>query len=100
MCDLQGEREFKLEPILDDHEALMEKINSWNFQIFDLVERTGGKTGRILSYVSNSTLYASVPDDCFTHPPGFSIPFIKWLFSFFTLKVFICGICQVCVPVK
>ncbi|KAI4884372.1 hypothetical protein NFI96_012415 [Prochilodus magdalenae] len=48
----EGEQEFKLDPLLEDHEALMEKLNSWNFQIFDLMERTGGKTGRILSYVA------------------------------------------------
>ncbi|XP_072517339.1 cGMP-inhibited 3',5'-cyclic phosphodiesterase 3B [Salminus brasiliensis] len=50
--DPEGEQEFKLDPLLEDHEALMEKLNSWNFQIFDLMERTGGKTGRILSYVA------------------------------------------------
>uniref|UniRef100_A0AAR2JE50 Phosphodiesterase n=1 Tax=Pygocentrus nattereri TaxID=42514 RepID=A0AAR2JE50_PYGNA len=49
---LQGEQEFRLDPLLEDHEALMEKLNSWNFQIFNLMERTGGKTGRILSYVA------------------------------------------------
>lgn len=32
----------------------MERMNTWNFQIFDLVEKTGGKTGRILSYVSTT----------------------------------------------
>ena len=94
VCDLQGDQEFKLEPILDDHDALMEKINRWNFQIFDLVERTGGKTGRILSYVSNSTLYLpvypSVVDNCNTHQPGFSISFIEWLFSFYIFKLCIC----------
>ncbi|KAG9267172.1 cGMP-inhibited 3',5'-cyclic phosphodiesterase B isoform X3 [Astyanax mexicanus] len=48
----EGEEEFKLDPLLEDHEGLMEKLNSWNFQIFDLMDRTGGKTGRILSYVA------------------------------------------------
>lgn len=51
----QGEQEFKLDPMLEDHEALMERMNTWNFQIFDLVDKTGGKTGRILSYVSTTT---------------------------------------------
>lgn len=41
--------------MLEDHEGLMEKMNTWNFQIFDLVDKTGGKTGRILSYVSTTT---------------------------------------------
>ncbi|XP_017556140.1 cGMP-inhibited 3',5'-cyclic phosphodiesterase B [Pygocentrus nattereri] len=50
--ELEGEQEFRLDPLLEDHEALMEKLNSWNFQIFNLMERTGGKTGRILSYVA------------------------------------------------
>lgn len=52
---LQGEQEFRLDPMLEEHEAVMEKMNTWNFQIFDLVDRTGGKTGRILSYVSTTT---------------------------------------------
>lgn len=52
---LQGEQEFKLDPMLEDHEAVMERMNTWNFQIFDLVDITGGKTGKILSYVSTST---------------------------------------------
>ncbi|XP_030650274.1 cGMP-inhibited 3',5'-cyclic phosphodiesterase B [Chanos chanos] len=50
--DPESEEEFRLDPLLEDHQALMEKINTWNFQIFDLVDRTGGKTGRILSYVA------------------------------------------------
>lgn len=37
--------------MLEDHDALMERMNTWNFQIFDLVDKTGGKRGRILSYV-------------------------------------------------
>ena len=53
-CCTQGNQEFQLDPLLEEHNALMERINSWNFQIFDLVDRTGGKTGRILSYVRSS----------------------------------------------
>lgn len=53
MIDLwQGNEEFRLDSMLVEHEALMEKINTWNFQIFELMDITGGKTGRILSYVS------------------------------------------------
>uniref|UniRef100_A0A672MQT7 Phosphodiesterase n=1 Tax=Sinocyclocheilus grahami TaxID=75366 RepID=A0A672MQT7_SINGR len=44
--------EFRLDSTLVVHEALMERINTWNFQIFELMEMTGGKTGRILSYVA------------------------------------------------
>uniref|UniRef100_A0A9J8CL34 Phosphodiesterase n=1 Tax=Cyprinus carpio carpio TaxID=630221 RepID=A0A9J8CL34_CYPCA len=44
--------EFRLDSMLVDHEALMERINTWNFQIFELMDMTGGKTGRILSYVA------------------------------------------------
>lgn len=54
MC-LQVEQEFRLDPVLEEHETFMEKMNTWNFQIFDLVDKTGGKTGRILSYVSTVT---------------------------------------------
>uniref|UniRef100_A0A8C1XHB2 Phosphodiesterase n=1 Tax=Cyprinus carpio TaxID=7962 RepID=A0A8C1XHB2_CYPCA len=56
ILDTAGEKlnneEFRLDSILVDHEALMERINTWNFQIFELMEMTGGKTGRILSYVA------------------------------------------------
>ncbi|KPP71809.1 hypothetical protein Z043_109245 [Scleropages formosus] len=50
--EAQMEQDFTLDPLLEEHEALMEKMNTWNFQIFDLVEQTGGRTGRILSYVT------------------------------------------------
>ncbi|KAG7468374.1 hypothetical protein MATL_G00142350 [Megalops atlanticus] len=48
----ENEQDFVLDPLLEDHEALMERIDTWNFQIFELVDQTGGKTGRILSYVT------------------------------------------------
>ncbi|KAM9147879.1 cGMP-inhibited 3',5'-cyclic phosphodiesterase 3B isoform 3-T3 [Pangshura tecta] len=38
--------------ITEDHESLMEKMNNWNFQIFDLVQKMGDKSGRILSQVT------------------------------------------------
>lgn len=57
MC-LQVEQEFRLDPMLEEHETFMEKMNTWNFQIFDLVDKTGGKTGRILSYVSGGTPFS------------------------------------------
>uniref|UniRef100_A0A8C5HYL9 Phosphodiesterase n=1 Tax=Gouania willdenowi TaxID=441366 RepID=A0A8C5HYL9_GOUWI len=50
----EGEQEFRLDPMLEEHETLMERMNTWNFQIFDLMDKTGGKTGRILSYVTYS----------------------------------------------
>ncbi|XP_057206291.1 cGMP-inhibited 3',5'-cyclic phosphodiesterase 3B [Triplophysa rosa] len=50
--DREGGEEFKLDPMLSEHEALMEKMDTWNFQIFELMDMTGGKTGRILSYVA------------------------------------------------
>ncbi|XP_062328136.1 cGMP-inhibited 3',5'-cyclic phosphodiesterase 3B [Osmerus eperlanus] len=78
--ETEGDQEFKLEPILDDHEALMEKINSWNFQIFDLVERTGGKTGRILSYVT----YTLFQDTCLFEI--FKIPVREFMSYFCALE--------------
>ncbi|XP_039594776.1 cGMP-inhibited 3',5'-cyclic phosphodiesterase B isoform X1 [Polypterus senegalus] len=48
----QVERDALLDSLLEDHDALMEKVSNWNFPIFDLVDKTGGKTGRILSLVS------------------------------------------------
>uniref|UniRef100_A0A452GRH4 Phosphodiesterase n=1 Tax=Gopherus agassizii TaxID=38772 RepID=A0A452GRH4_9SAUR len=38
--------------ITEDHESLMEKMNNWNFQIFDVVQKMGDKSGRILSQVT------------------------------------------------
>ncbi|MBN3307808.1 PDE3B phosphodiesterase, partial [Amia calva] len=51
-CVPQAGQDLVLDPLLEDHDALMERINNWNFPIFDLVDKTGGKTGRILSFVS------------------------------------------------
>nr|XP_005989710.1 PREDICTED: cGMP-inhibited 3',5'-cyclic phosphodiesterase B [Latimeria chalumnae] len=45
--------DFSSDPQLaEDLEALMDKLSNWNFPIFDLMEKTGGKTGRILSQVT------------------------------------------------
>ncbi|NWR74492.1 PDE3B phosphodiesterase, partial [Centropus unirufus] len=41
-----------LETMLLDHDSLMEKMNNWNFQIFDLVQELGDQSGRILSQVT------------------------------------------------
>ncbi|XP_063164567.1 cGMP-inhibited 3',5'-cyclic phosphodiesterase 3A [Candoia aspera] len=38
--------------IMDNLDPLMEQLNSWNFPIFDLVDKTGKRCGRILSQVS------------------------------------------------
>ncbi|XP_060623497.2 cGMP-inhibited 3',5'-cyclic phosphodiesterase 3B [Anolis sagrei] len=37
---------------IEDHDSLIEKMNTWNFQIFDLVKRMGDKSQRILSQVA------------------------------------------------
>ncbi|XP_029932892.1 cGMP-inhibited 3',5'-cyclic phosphodiesterase B isoform X2 [Myripristis murdjan] len=75
----EGE-EFKLDPMLEDQDALMEKISSWNFQIFDLVDRTGGKTGRILSYVT----YTLFQDMCLFEI--FKIPVREFMTYFCALE--------------
>ncbi|XP_068134104.1 cGMP-inhibited 3',5'-cyclic phosphodiesterase 3A isoform X3 [Hyperolius riggenbachi] len=38
--------------VMDNLEDLLGEVNNWNFPIFDLVEMTGQKTGRILSQMS------------------------------------------------
>lgn len=76
----EGDQEFKLDPMLEDHEALMERMNTWNFQIFDLVDRTGGKTGRILSYVT----YSLFQDTCLFEI--FKIPVREFMTYFFALE--------------
>ncbi|XP_029894219.1 LOW QUALITY PROTEIN: cGMP-inhibited 3',5'-cyclic phosphodiesterase B [Aquila chrysaetos chrysaetos] len=40
------------ETMVLDHDSLMEKMNNWNFQIFDLVQEMGDQSGRILSQVT------------------------------------------------
>ncbi|EPQ20020.1 cGMP-inhibited 3',5'-cyclic phosphodiesterase B [Myotis brandtii] len=46
------EQEASLDPILiEDYDSLIEKMNNWNFQIFELVEKMGENSGRILSQV-------------------------------------------------
>ncbi|XP_062860219.1 cGMP-inhibited 3',5'-cyclic phosphodiesterase 3A isoform X1 [Trichomycterus rosablanca] len=38
--------------VMEGLESLMSQVNNWNFPIFNLVEKTHGKCGRILSQVS------------------------------------------------
>uniref|UniRef100_H0XGW9 Phosphodiesterase n=2 Tax=Otolemur garnettii TaxID=30611 RepID=H0XGW9_OTOGA len=46
------EQEISVDQILvEDYDSLIEKMSNWNFQIFELVERMGEKSGRILSQV-------------------------------------------------
>ncbi|XP_019742288.1 cGMP-inhibited 3',5'-cyclic phosphodiesterase B isoform X2 [Hippocampus comes] len=78
--ELGGEQEFRLDPMLEDHDALMERMNTWNFQIFDLVDKTGGKTGRILSYVT----YTLFQDTCLFEI--FKIPVREFMTYFFALE--------------
>lgn len=39
---------------MDNLDSIMEQLNTWNFPIFDLVEKIGRKCGRILSQVRNA----------------------------------------------
>ncbi|KAG8524212.1 cGMP-inhibited 3',5'-cyclic phosphodiesterase B, partial [Galemys pyrenaicus] len=46
------EQESSLDLILmEDFDSLIEKMSNWNFQIFELVQKMGEKSGRILSQV-------------------------------------------------
>ncbi|CAJ1049687.1 cGMP-inhibited 3'%2C5'-cyclic phosphodiesterase B isoform X3 [Xyrichtys novacula] len=76
----EGEQEFKLDLMLQDHEAVMEKMNTWNFQIFDLVDKTGGKAGRILSHVT----YTLFQDTCLFEI--FKIPVREFMTYFCALE--------------
>ncbi|XP_015278244.1 PREDICTED: cGMP-inhibited 3',5'-cyclic phosphodiesterase B [Gekko japonicus] len=49
--DLEGDPPLDL-MVTEDYDSLMEKMNNWNFQIFDLVQKMGDKSGRILSQVA------------------------------------------------
>uniref|UniRef100_A0A8C4H970 Phosphodiesterase n=1 Tax=Dicentrarchus labrax TaxID=13489 RepID=A0A8C4H970_DICLA len=77
---LKGEQEFRLDPMLEDHETVMERMNTWNFQIFDLVDKTGGKSGRILSYVT----YTLFQDTCLFEI--FKIPVREFMTYFCALE--------------
>uniref|UniRef100_A0A8C7TFZ5 Phosphodiesterase n=1 Tax=Oncorhynchus mykiss TaxID=8022 RepID=A0A8C7TFZ5_ONCMY len=79
-CRASSAGEFILDPLLENHDDLMEKINSWNFQIFDLMDRTGGKTGRILSYVT----YTLFQDTCLFEM--FKIPVREFMSYFCALE--------------
>ncbi|XP_074950818.1 cGMP-inhibited 3',5'-cyclic phosphodiesterase 3B [Phalacrocorax aristotelis] len=50
--NLLVEQSPTLETMLLDHDSLMEKMNNWNFPIFDLVQEMGDQSGRILSQVT------------------------------------------------
>lgn len=54
---IQVEQNPTLETMLIEHDSLMEKMNNWNFQIFDLVQEMGDQSGRILSQVCCILLY-------------------------------------------
>ncbi|XP_061607014.1 cGMP-inhibited 3',5'-cyclic phosphodiesterase 3B isoform X1 [Phyllopteryx taeniolatus] len=75
-----SDQESRLDPMLEDHGALMERMNTWNFQIFDLVDKTGGKTGRILSYVT----YTLFQDTCLFEI--FKIPVREFMTYFYALE--------------
>uniref|UniRef100_A0A8C9YWJ5 Phosphodiesterase n=1 Tax=Sander lucioperca TaxID=283035 RepID=A0A8C9YWJ5_SANLU len=76
----EAQRRRSVDPMLEDHEALMERMNTWNFQIFDLVDRTGGKSGRILSYVT----YTLFQDTCLFEI--FKIPVREFMSYFCALE--------------
>lgn len=78
--ETEGEQEFRLDPMLEDQEGLMERMNTWNFQIFDLVDKTGGKTGRILSHVT----YTLFQDTCLFEI--FKIPVREFMSYFCALE--------------
>ncbi|KFR11247.1 cGMP-inhibited 3',5'-cyclic phosphodiesterase B, partial [Opisthocomus hoazin] len=50
--NLLVEQSPTLEKMSLDHDSLMEKMNNWNFQIFDLVQEMRDQSGRILSQVT------------------------------------------------
>lgn len=54
---VQIEQEASLDLIfIEDYDSLIEKMSNWNFQIFEVVEKMGEKSGRILSQVCLKSL--------------------------------------------
>lgn len=45
---------------MDNLDTIMEQLNTWNFPIFDLVEKIGRKCGRILSQVRNAFIHMTL----------------------------------------
>uniref|UniRef100_A0A4W3J773 Phosphodiesterase n=1 Tax=Callorhinchus milii TaxID=7868 RepID=A0A4W3J773_CALMI len=61
--------DFLLEPLeMQNTKMYMEKLNNWNFPIFELVEVTGGKSGKILSQVIYSLFQDTGLFDLFKIP--------------------------------
>lgn len=46
--------------VMDNLDSIMEQLNTWNFPIFDLVEKIGRKCGRILSQVRNTFIHMTL----------------------------------------
>ncbi|XP_056410266.1 cGMP-inhibited 3',5'-cyclic phosphodiesterase 3B [Hyla sarda] len=53
----QIQEESALDLLREDRDQLLQKLDNWNFPIFDLMEKTGGKSGRILSQVSHTLFH-------------------------------------------
>lgn len=50
--------------VMDNLDPIMEQLNTWNFPIFDLVEKIGRKCGRILSQVRNAFILMTYDFKC------------------------------------
>uniref|UniRef100_A0A8C5WEY7 Phosphodiesterase n=1 Tax=Leptobrachium leishanense TaxID=445787 RepID=A0A8C5WEY7_9ANUR len=50
------QEETSLELLIEDQDELL-KLDNWNFPIFDLMEKTGGKSGTILSQVTHTLFH-------------------------------------------
>lgn len=61
LSSLQDKPILAPEPlVMDNLDSIMEQLNTWNFPIFDLVEKIGRKCGRILSQVRNAFIHMTI----------------------------------------
>ncbi|XP_069823866.1 cGMP-inhibited 3',5'-cyclic phosphodiesterase 3B [Dendropsophus ebraccatus] len=73
--------ESALDLLLEDRDHLLQKLDNWNFPIFDLMEKTGGKCGRILSQVSFTLFHDTNLFEIFKIPEREFINFFRALES-------------------
>ncbi|XP_075694321.1 cGMP-inhibited 3',5'-cyclic phosphodiesterase 3B isoform X2 [Rhinoderma darwinii] len=75
------EEESALDLLLEDQDELLQKLDNWNFPIFNLMEKTGGKSGRILSQVSFTLFHDTSLFEIFKIPEREFINFFRALES-------------------
>ncbi|XP_060050455.1 cGMP-inhibited 3',5'-cyclic phosphodiesterase 3A [Erinaceus europaeus] len=72
--------------VMDNLDSVMEQLSTWNFPIFDLVEKIGRKCGRILSCLSLSQVSYRLFEDMGLFE-AFKIPIREFMNYFHALEI-------------